>query len=145
MQKILMLNGATLNRMKTRDPALFGADSLEDIVAYTRAYAGQFGFGLDDFQSNHEGILVDKIQDADDKYAGIIINPGPFTLYSHAIRVALGSASIPTVEVHLVNIHKMGETTVPGRGTAGVIAGFGKDAYRLGVDAIRHCLAGSTK
>lgn len=141
MPTILMLNGANLNRLKARDPALYGTDSLETIVEYTRSYAKEYGFEMDDFQSNHEGVLVDKIQEAEDKYTGIIINPGPFSQYSHAIRVTLGSIAIPTVEVHLVNIHKTGEITIPGRSVTGLITGFGKDSYRMGVDAIRHCLA----
>lgn len=141
MKKILLINGANLNRLHTRDPNLFGGDSLEDVVAYARAYALEYGFELDHFQSNHEGLIVDKIQEAEGRYDGIIINPGPFSQYSHAIRVTLGSMPIPSVEVHLVNIHKTGEITIPGRNVTGVVSGFGKDCYRLGVDAIRHCLS----
>ena len=141
MKKILLINGANLNRLETRDPALFGGESLEMVVDYVRSYAKESGFELDHFQSNHEGQIVDKIQEADGKYDGIIINPGPFAQYSHAIRVTLGSMPIPSVEVHFVNIHKTGEVTIPGRNVTGVVSGFGKDCYRLGVDAIRHCLA----
>lgn len=140
MKKILLINGANLNRLQARNPAQTGGDSLQDVVEYTRAYAQECGFELDHFQSNHEGLIVDRIQEADGVYDGIIINPGPFTQYSHAIRVTLGSMPMPTVEVHFVNIHKTGEPTIPGRNVTGVIAGFGKDCYRLGVDALRHAL-----
>lgn len=140
MKKILLINGANLNRLHTRDASLFGGARLEDIVAYVRAYALEHNFELDHFQSNHEGEIVDKIQEADGKYDGIIINPGPFTQYSHAIRVTLGSMPIPTVEVHFVNIHKTGEATIPGKSVTGVVSGFGKECYLLGVDALRHTL-----
>lgn len=71
-------------------------------------------------------------------YDGIIINPGPFTQYSHAIRVTLGSVNIPSVEVHLVNIFKTGEPSIPGKNCTGVICGFGINCYLLGIDALRH-------
>ncbi len=141
MKKILLINGANLNRMHKRAPSFGeGETTLDEIVEYVRAYAEKCGFELDHFQSNHEGLIVDKLQEADGVYDGIIINPGPFTQYSHAIRVTLGSLPIPSVEVHLVNIHKTGEPTIPGKNATGVIAGFGKDCYLLGVDAIRHCV-----
>lgn len=138
MGKILLINGANLNRIGKRDPGLYGGKGLEYIVEKVKAYAADFGIQVDAFQSNHEGMIVDKIQEAEGIYDGIIINPGPFTQYSHAIRVTLGSVDIPTVEVHLVNILKTGEPTVPGKSCTGVICGFGMNCYLLGVDAIRH-------
>ena len=140
MKKLLLINGATLNRLHTRDASLFGGGSLEDLVVHVRAYANKCGFELDHFHSNHEGEIVDVIQNAEGKYDGIIINPGAFTPYGNAIRVILGSMPIPSVEVHFVNIHKTGESTVPGKNATGVISGFGINCYLLGVDAIRHYL-----
>ena len=141
MKKILLVNGANLNRMHRRAPSFGeGETTLDDIVESVRAYAAQFDMEIDHFQSNHEGLIVDKLQEADGGYDGVIINPGPFTQTSHAIRVTLGSLPVPTVEVHLVNILKTGEPTIPGRTVTCVISGLGKDCYLLGVDAIRHAL-----
>lgn len=138
MEKILLINGANLNRIGKRDPNLYGGRGLDYIVEKVKAYALDYDIQVDAFQSNHEGEIVDKIQEAEGIYDGIIINPGPFTQYSHAIRVTLGTVDIPTVEVHLVNILKTGEPTVPGKSCTGVICGFGINCYLLGVDAIRH-------
>lgn len=142
MKKILLINGANLNRMHRRAPAFDDSGTtLDEIVDATRAYARDRGFEIDHFQSNHEGAIVDKLQEADGSYDGVIINPGPFTQYSHAIRVTLGSLPMPTVEVHLVNIFRTGEQSIPGRNVTCVICGLGKDCYLLGVDAIWHALA----
>lgn len=138
MEKILLINGANLNRIGKRDPNLYGGRGLDYIVEKVKDYALDYDIQVDAFQSNHEGEIVDKIQEAEGIYDGIIINPGPFTQYSHAIRVTLGTVDIPTVEVHLVNILKTGEPTVPGKSCTGVICGFGINCYLLGVDAIRH-------
>lgn len=138
MKRILLINGANLNRIGARDPALYGGKGLDYIVEKVKHYAEEYGIAVDDFQSNYEGAIVDKIQEAEGVYDGIIINPGPFTQYSHAIRVTLGSVNIPSVEVHLVNIIKTGEPSVPGKNCTGVICGFGIDCYILGVDALRH-------
>ena len=138
MKKILLINGANLNRIGARDPALYGGKGLDYIVDKVKAYGKSLDIQVDDFQSNHEGVIVDKIQEAEGVYDGIIINPGPFTQYSHAIRVTLGSVNIPSVEVHLVNIFKTGEPSIPGKNCTGVICGFGINCYLLGVDALRH-------
>lgn len=138
MKKILLVNGANLNRIGARDPALYGGKGLDYIVDKVKEYGKSLDIQVDDFQSNHEGVIVDKIQEAEGVYDGIIINPGPFTQYSHAIRVTLGSVNIPSVEVHLVNIFKTGEPSIPGKNCTGVICGFGINCYLLGVDALRH-------
>lgn len=138
MKKILLVNGANLNRIGARDPTLYGGKGLDYIVDKVKEYGKSLDIQVDDFQSNHEGVIVDKIQEAEGVYDGIIINPGPFTQYSHAIRVTLGSVNIPSVEVHLVNIFKTGEPSIPGKNCTGVICGFGINCYLLGVDALRH-------
>ena len=89
MKKILLINGANLNRIGARDPALYGGKGLDYIVDKVKEYGKSLDIQVDDFQSNHEGVIVDKIQEAEGVYDGIIINPGPFTQYSHAIRVTL--------------------------------------------------------
>lgn len=135
--KILVINGANLNRMHRRAPAFdTGAATLDDIMGELSAYAKKRGFELDLFQSNHEGAIVDKLQEADGGFDGVIINPGPFTQYSHAIRATMASLPVPVIEVHLVNIYKTGEPSLTGKGASCVICGLGKDCYKLGVDAI---------
>ncbi len=142
MKKILLINGANLNRMHRRAPAFDNSGmTLDEIVERTQEYAKSKGFEMDHFQSNHEGEIVDKLQEADGAYDGIIINPGPFTQYSHAIRATLASLPMPTVEVHLVNLFKTGEPSITGKNVSCVVTGLGKDCYLLGVDAIGHALA----
>lgn len=137
--KILMVNGANLNRMHRRAPSFgTGEATLDEIMEEARRYAEKRGCRLDAFQSNHEGEIVDKLQEADGAYDAVIINPGPFTQYSHAIRVTMGSLPIPVIEVHLANIHKTGEPSLTGKNAACVIAGLGKDCYKMGVDAALH-------
>lgn len=136
----MVINGPTLNRIHKRDSKSFGGMHLHELEKYIRDYGNRLQLEVDCFQSNHEGEIVDRIQEAEGVYDGIVINPGPFTQYSHAIRVAFKTTDIISVEVHLINIHDTSETTVPGRGCTGVIAGFGVDCYLLGIDAVYHKL-----
>lgn len=141
MKKILLINGANLNRMHRRAPSFGeGETTLDDVVSMTIQYGQQRGFAIEHFQSNHEGLIVDKLQEADGGYDGVIINPGPFTQYSHAIRATMASLPVPVVEVHLVNILKTGEPTIPGKGATCVISGLGGKCYLLGVDAVAHAI-----
>ena len=138
--KILVINGPNLNMLGIREPGIYGSENYNSLLEKISAHAEKNDVSVEFFQSNHEGLIVDKLQEADGGYDGVIINPGPFTQTSHAIRVTLGSLPVPTVEVHLVNILKTGEPTIPGRNVTCVISGLGKDCYLLGVDAIRHAL-----
>lgn len=138
--RVLVINGPTLNMIHKRDPKSFGGLHLDDLELYIQNYGSSLDMAVDCFQSNHEGEIVDRIQEAEGVYDGIVINPGPFTQYSHSIRVALKTTDIISVEVHLINIHDTSEVTVPGRGCTGVIAGFGVDCYLLGIDAVYHML-----
>ena len=138
--RVLVINGPTLNMIHKRDPKSFGGMHLCDLENYIQDYGKHLGLEVDCFQSNSEGEIVDRIQEAEGVYDGIVINPGPFTQYSHSIRVALKTTDVISVEVHLINIHNTPETTVPGKGCTGVIAGFGVDCYLLGVDAVYHML-----
>lgn len=138
--KVLVINGPTLNMIHKRDPKSFGGMHLSELEQYIRDYGAEIGLEVDCFQSNSESEIVDRIQQAEDVYDGVVINPGPFTQYSHAIRVALSTTDVISAEVHLINIHNTPETTVPGKGCTGVIAGFGIDCYLLGLDAMRHAI-----
>ncbi|SJM57358.1 type II 3-dehydroquinate dehydratase [Gulosibacter sp. 10] len=102
---IFVLNGPNLNTLGTRRPEIYGAETLADVEARVRRRADAAGFGIEFFQSNHEGELVEKIQQARRDAVGIVINPAAYTHTSVAIHDALEYAETPTVEVHISNVH----------------------------------------
>lgn len=103
---ILVLNGPNLNLLGTREPKLYGRETLEDVITRLIALATARGARVESFQSNHEGALIDRLHAAkNDDFAGIVINPGGFTHTSVALRDALAGVAIPFVEVHISNVH----------------------------------------
>ena len=104
MKKILLMNGPNLNMLGIREPGVYGNDTLEDLEAGFSEYARAQGCEVECFQSNHEGDLVDKIHAAHGACDGIVYNPGAHTHYSYALRDALGSVSVPCVEVHISDV-----------------------------------------
>ena len=106
--KILVINGPNLNFLGIREPEIYGKETYDDLLAMIRAHAQQIGVDVDFFQSNHEGAIIDRIQEAYyDETEAIVINPGAFTHYSYAIHDALQSVStIPKVEIHISDITK---------------------------------------
>ncbi|MEA2529000.1 MAG: 3-dehydroquinate dehydratase, partial [Thermomicrobiales bacterium] len=142
-RRIVVLNGPNLNLLGTREPQLYGRTTLADVEAALRAFAAKATppIEIETFQSNHEGALVDKIQECRGRAAGIIINPGALTHYSIALRDALAACDVPTVEVHLTNIHAREEFrhhSVVAPIAVGQIAGLGADGYVL---ALQYFLA----
>ena len=138
-QKILLINGPNLNMLGTREPEIYGAETLPELVAAVEAYAAEKGVELRDFQSNIEGEIVTAIQEARHWAAGIIINPGAYTHYSIAIRDAISAISLPVVEVHISNVHAREEFrhhSVLSAVCMGVMAGFGRQGYFLALDAL---------
>ena len=139
--KILIINGPNLNFLGKREPDIYGDNTLEDINAILEKESANLSknLELEFFQSNAEGEIVDKIQDAFEKYDGIVINPAAYTHTSVAIRDALLSTGIPTVEVHISNIFKREEfrhkSYVSGV-SIGVVSGFGINSYVLGLRGI---------
>ncbi|SDK55534.1 type II 3-dehydroquinate dehydratase [Sediminibacillus albus] len=134
MRRLLMLNGPNLNRLGKREPSIYGAETLEDIVADLKELAHSYGFQLDAYQSNHEGDLIDQLQEADEKYQGIVFNPGAYTHTSIAIRDAISSISVPVVEVHISNVHQREEfrhTSMLAPVCRGQVVGLGTMGYRL--------------
>ncbi len=104
--KLLILNGPNLNLLGIREPAVYGRKTYADLVAAIEAHAEKRGISVEIFQSNHEGVLVDKIQEALDGFDGIVINPAAYTHTSVALLDALKAVSLPTVEVHLSAVEK---------------------------------------
>ena len=136
---IFVLNGPNLNLLGTREPAVYGRDTLADVKARTVARADKLGLSVDFRQTNREGELVDWIQEAKSKAKGIIINAGGYTHTSVAILDALQAVELPAVEVHLSNIFRREafrhHSYISG-GVKGVICGFGAKGYELAVEAL---------
>ena len=145
MAQLLVLHGPNLNLLGTREPGVYGHDTLEQIVARLQVQATQAGHALESFQSNAEGALVDRIQAArEDGTSFIVINPAAYTHTSVAIRDALAAVAIPFIEVHLSNPHSrepFRHTSYVSDLAVGVVAGFGADSYRYALDAAINRLA----
>ena len=137
MKKYLVINGANLNMLGIREPGIYGDGTLKDLEEYITKKAAEWGVGVDFFQSNFEGEIIEKIHSAMGVYDGIIINPGAFTHYSYAIRDAFGSVKMDVIEVHISNIHKREEfrhqsVIVPE--CIGQICGLGFQGYVLALE-----------
>jgi 3-dehydroquinate dehydratase-2 len=139
--QVLVLHGPNLNLLGTREPEVYGAQTLAQIDAELSAIAADAGATLTSFQSNHEGALVDRIQAARTDGTGfIVINPAAYTHTSVAIRDALAAVALPFIEVHLSNIHRrepFRHHSYLSDLAVGVICGLGANGYRL---AVRHAL-----
>ena len=137
--RILVLHGPNLNLLGKREPEIYGFRTLEDINRDLVTQANRLGVTIDCFQSNHEGELIDRIHSAIGNRDGIMINPGGYTHTSVALRDAISGVNIPTVEVHLSNIHRREEFrhhSYIAPIAVGQISGFSPDSYRLGLEAL---------
>ena len=138
MKKILCLNGPNLNLLGQREPAIYGRTTLAEIEANVRKRAAQLGATTEFRQSNLEGELVSWIQEARDKFDVIVLNAAAYTHTSVALRDAIAAVGIPTIEVHLSNVHareKFRHKSVIAPVCVGQIAGFGANSYVLAIDA----------
>ena len=137
--KILVINGANMNMLGRREPDIYGKEDYAALCARIYEHAQSRGVAVECFQSNHEGAIIDAIQEADTAFDGIVINPGAYTHYSYAIRDAIKAITIPVVEVHISNVHAREEyrhVSMIAGACRGVIAGFGLNSYRLAVMAL---------
>ena len=146
---LLVVNGPNLNLLGEREPEVYGAATLDEIIGDLAAYGAERGAAVEHFQSNVEGELVDVLHRARGSADGIVLNPGAFSHYSIALRDAIAAIDIPVVEAHLSNVHAREDfrrTSVLAPVCLGVIAGFGAASYRLAVDAlVGHLEARSVK
>ena len=135
---ILVINGPNLNLLGIREPDVYGSETLSDIENWLNEQPESNGHIIFWFQSNHEGDLIDRIHEAMGNSDGIIINPGAFTHYSYALRDAISSLNIPTVEVHLSDIERREEfrkLSVITDVCIKRVSGFGKKSYLIGLQA----------
>jgi len=136
---VLLLNGPNLNTLGTRQPEVYGSDSLDDVVALATSTAAEYGFGVDARQTNHEGEMLEWIQQSRGQISAIVINPGAWTHTSIALRDALVIPEVPIIEVHISNVHAREEfrhkSYVSGI-ASGVIAGFGIRGYEFAIRRI---------
>lgn len=143
LKPVLILNGPNLNMLGKRQPEIYGKETLADVEQACRAESLRLGLPVEFAQSNHEGVLVDLIQAAREKNAGIIINAGAYTHTSVALLDALNAAEKPTVEVHLSNIYKrerFRHHSYISPAAVGVIAGLGTHGYLLALQALARLL-----
>jgi 3-dehydroquinate dehydratase-2 len=143
LRRIQVIHGPNLNLLGTREPEVYGATSLEEIDAALAAAAKERGAEVECFQSNHEGVLIDRIHAAIGWADGILINPGGLTHTSVALRDALAATKMPVVEVHLSNVFAREafrhHSYVSGI-AIGLVAGFGPRSYTLGLEALLDAL-----
>ncbi len=138
-QRVLVVHGPNLNLLGSREPDIYGNTTLEEINADLTSAAKEWGAEVEFFQSNHEGALVDRIQEAQSWADGILINPGGLTHTSVTLRDALVATGLPIVEIHLSNVFAREEFrrhSFISAITIGVISGFGPTGYGLGLNAL---------
>lgn len=136
--KIIVINGPNLNMLGKREPGIYGNETLDDLIIYVKDKFKD-NVDIEFFQSNHEGCIIDKLHEANEKFDGVVINPGAFTHYSYAIHDAIKSISTRVVEVHISNIHKREEfrqKSVTASACIGQISGFGFESYILGIKSL---------
>jgi 3-dehydroquinate dehydratase-2 len=137
-RRVIVANGPNLNTLGTREPEIYGSQTLSDIRAMVDAKAGELGWTADFFQTNHEGELIDHLQKEGPRSLGVIINPGALTHYSYALYDCLKALPVPVVEVHLSNLYVRSEpfrnTSVTAPAARAVLMGLGSRGYVLAME-----------
>ncbi|MBM3554173.1 MAG: type II 3-dehydroquinate dehydratase [Alphaproteobacteria bacterium] len=144
--KVLILNGPNLNLLGLREPAIYGKATLADVEKLCRATAKRLGLAVDFRQSNHEGELIDWVQGARGKAAGLIVNAGGLTHTSIALMDALLAVELPVIEVHLSNIFRresFRHHSYVSLAARGVICGLGPKGYEIALEALADIVSGS--
>jgi 3-dehydroquinate dehydratase-2 len=142
--KVLVIHGPNLNMLGMREPEIYGHQTLEEINSALKAQAERLGLEVEIFQTNHEGEMVDRIQQANQVFDGIIANPAAYTHTSVAIRDALSLLTIPIVEIHLSNINKresFRHTSLIADIATARISGFGSHGYLLALEGLAQLLS----
>ena len=137
--KILVINGVNMNMLGVREPEKYGHKTLKDIEKELYSLSFELGVDIETYQSNIEGEIVEKIQSALNVFDGIVINPAAYTHTSIAIRDAISAVSIPTVEIHMTNIHAredFRQKSLIAPVCVAQISGFGTDSYKLGLQGM---------
>lgn len=138
--KILVLNGPNINFLGKREVGIYGNKDYEELKKFLKESANDLGIEIEIYQSNHEGYLIDKIQEKYSDFDGFVINPGALTHYSIALYDAIKSVNKPFLEVHLSNIHSREEfrkNSVTAGACIGQISGLGFNSYKLGLIALK--------
>lgn len=136
---LIVVHGPNLNRLGVRRPDTYGRRTLPDVIAMVQTVADAYGLDVRDVQSNHEGALIDFLQQHGPEAVGILINPGAFGHYSYALRDCLEDIDRPTVEVHISNVHKresFRHQLVLADVVLGQVVGLGTDGYRYAAEAL---------
>ena len=144
--KILVINGPNINMLGIREPGIYGSNSFADLLALIERTAREEGLEIDQYQSNHEGCLVDKIQASYGVYDGIVINPAAYTHTSIAILDALKAVGIPAVEVHISDVsarEDFRQVSYAGLACCKTIMGHGLDGYREAILYLKALLTGN--
>ena len=134
--KILVINGPNINMLGIREPDIYGKNTFSDLLTLLNRVAAEESIEIEQYQSNHEGCIVDKIQEAYGKFDGIVINPAAYTHTSIAILDALKAVAIPTVEVHISDVdsrESFRQVSYPGLACIKTIKGLGLEGYRLAI------------
>ena len=145
--KLLVLNGPNLNLLGKREPAHYGAKSLEEVNRDIAAAAARFGAEVDFVQSNHEGKLIDVLHQAPLDYDGVVLNAGALSHYSYALRDAIAGIDIPVAEVHISNVYAREEfrrISVLSPVTAGQVSGFGVYGYIMAIYGLLNFAGGQS-
>ena len=148
MTRILVLNGPNLASLGRREPERYGTATFGELVARLGRHADELGLTLRCEQSNHEGVLVDLLEEEAGRSAGVVVNPGGLGHTSVVLRDAYAAFPGPVVEVHITNVHArepFRHVAVTAGAATGMIAGLGQDGYLLALEALRRLLGGTTE